>query len=64
MTWQAATVASVTRETASVVTIELDPPHWPDHRAGQHLDAVDGNAIGGLPDQGPPSMGQPHEDST
>ena len=38
LTWQAATVASVTRETASVVTIELDPPHWPGHRAGQHLD--------------------------
>ena len=38
LTWQAAAVASVTRETASVVTIELDPPHWPGHRAGQHLD--------------------------
>jgi hypothetical protein len=38
LTWRAVTVASVTRETASVVTIELDPPHWPDHRAGQHLD--------------------------
>ena len=38
LTWQAATVASVTRETTSVVTIELDPPHWPGHRAGQHLD--------------------------
>jgi ferredoxin-NADP reductase len=38
LTWQAATVASVTQETASVVTIELDPPHWPGHRAGQHLD--------------------------
>ena len=38
LTWQAATVNSVTRETASVVTIELDPPHWPGHRAGQHLD--------------------------
>jgi ferredoxin-NADP reductase len=38
LTWQAATVASVTRETASVVTIELDLPHWPGHRAGQHLE--------------------------
>ena len=38
LTWQVATVASVTPETASVVTIELDPPHWPGHRAGQHLD--------------------------
>jgi ferredoxin-NADP reductase len=36
--WQAAAVTSVTRETASVVTIELDPPDWPGHRAGQHLD--------------------------
>ena len=38
LTWQPATVASVTRETASVVTIELDPRHWPGHHAGQHLD--------------------------
>jgi ferredoxin-NADP reductase len=38
LTWQTATVTSVTQETDSVVTIELDPPHWPGHRAGQHLD--------------------------
>jgi ferredoxin-NADP reductase len=38
LTWQAATVASIARETASVVTIELEPPDWPAHRAGQHLD--------------------------
>jgi len=38
LTWQVATVTSVTRETDSVVTIELDPPDWPGHRAGQHLD--------------------------
>jgi ferredoxin-NADP reductase len=38
LTWQPATVTSVTQETDSVVTIELDPPHWPGHRAGQHLD--------------------------
>jgi len=38
LTWQAATVVSVTRETTSVVTIHLDPPDWPGHRAGQHLD--------------------------
>jgi ferredoxin-NADP reductase len=31
-------VASLTRETASVVTITLEPPDWPGHRAGQHLD--------------------------
>src|SRR6516162_9349065 len=38
LTWQTAAVTSVTRETASVVTIQLDPPAWPGHRAGQHLD--------------------------
>jgi Oxidoreductase FAD-binding domain len=38
LSWQVATVASVTRETPSVVTIGLEPPDWPDHRAGQHLD--------------------------
>jgi ferredoxin-NADP reductase len=38
LTWQVATVTSVTPETDSVVTITLDPPHWPGHRAGQHLD--------------------------
>ena len=31
-------VASVNWETASVATIELDPPEWPGHLAGQHLD--------------------------
>jgi ferredoxin-NADP reductase len=38
LTWQTATVISITRETASVVTIELDPPDWPGHQAGQHLE--------------------------
>jgi ferredoxin-NADP reductase len=36
--WQTATVTTITRETASVVTIELDPPDWPGHQAGQHLE--------------------------
>ena len=36
--WQTATVASVTKETAAVVTIELDAPDWPGRRAGQHLE--------------------------
>ena len=36
--WQVATVRSVTRETPAVVTIGLDPPDWPGHEAGQHLD--------------------------
>src|SRR6476646_12278582 len=38
LSWQAATVVSVTWETASVATIVLDPPGWAGHRAGQHLD--------------------------
>ena len=38
LSWQAATVASVTQETAAVCTIRLEPPDWPGHRAGQHLD--------------------------
>jgi ferredoxin-NADP reductase len=36
--WQPAAVTSIARETASVVTIELEPPDWPGHLAGQHLD--------------------------
>jgi ferredoxin-NADP reductase len=38
LSWRAATVVSVTWETASVATIVLDPPGWTGHRAGQHLD--------------------------
>jgi ferredoxin-NADP reductase len=38
LTWQTATVASVTDETSSVRTIELMVPDWAGHRAGQHLD--------------------------
>jgi len=38
LTWQAAAVTSIARETPSVVTIELQPPDWPRHCAGQHLD--------------------------
>jgi ferredoxin-NADP reductase len=38
LTWQTAAVTSVTRETASVVTLEVNPPAWPGHRAGQHLE--------------------------
>jgi ferredoxin-NADP reductase len=36
--WQTAAVTAVTRETAAVVTIGLEPPDWPGHRAGQHLE--------------------------
>jgi ferredoxin-NADP reductase len=38
LTWQVASVASLTRETATVCTIGLEPPDWAGHRAGQHLD--------------------------
>jgi ferredoxin-NADP reductase len=38
LSWQVATVASVSDETDSVRTIALDVPDWPDHQAGQHLD--------------------------
>jgi ferredoxin-NADP reductase len=38
LTWQVASVTSVTPETGSVSTIGLDVPGWPGHRAGQHLD--------------------------
>jgi ferredoxin-NADP reductase len=38
LTWQVATVESVTDETASVRTINLEVPDWAGHQAGQHLD--------------------------
>jgi ferredoxin-NADP reductase len=38
LTWQVATVTTVTQETPTVRTIGLDVPSWPGHRAGQHLD--------------------------
>jgi ferredoxin-NADP reductase len=38
LTWQTATVASVSDETDSVRTIALDLREWPGHQAGQHLD--------------------------
>jgi ferredoxin-NADP reductase len=38
LTWQTAAVGSVTDETATVRTIELDVAEWAGHRAGQHLD--------------------------
>jgi len=38
LTWQTAAVTSVAPETDSVATIELEPPDWPGHLAGQHLD--------------------------
>jgi ferredoxin-NADP reductase len=38
LTWQAATVGSVTAETARVRTLGLSVADWPGHRAGQHVD--------------------------
>jgi ferredoxin-NADP reductase len=38
LSWQVATVVELLEETARVKTIVLDPPDWPGHRAGQHVD--------------------------
>ena len=38
LTWQTATVASVTDETPKVRTLALEVPGWPGHQAGQHVD--------------------------
>jgi ferredoxin-NADP reductase len=38
LTWQTATVATVTDETPAVRTLVLSVPDWAGHRAGQHLD--------------------------
>jgi ferredoxin-NADP reductase len=38
ITWQFATVVEVKPETPRVRTLVLDPPAWPGHRAGQHVD--------------------------
>ena len=38
LTWQNATVGSVTDETPRVRTLLLEVPDWPGHRAGQHVD--------------------------
>jgi ferredoxin-NADP reductase len=36
--WQLATVVQAADETTRTKTIALDPPSWPGHRAGQHVD--------------------------
>jgi ferredoxin-NADP reductase len=36
--WQLADVRELIEETPQVKTIVLDPPDWPGHRAGQHVD--------------------------
>ena len=38
LTWQNARVLELVPETARVTTLVLDPPAWPGHRAGQHVD--------------------------
>ena len=38
MKWLIATVTETIPETATAVTIRLDVPNWPGHRAGQHVD--------------------------
>ncbi|MGH9280077.1 MAG: ferredoxin reductase, partial [Acidimicrobiales bacterium] len=38
MRWSVATVAETVPETARAVTVHLDVPDWPGHRAGQHVD--------------------------
>ena len=38
MRWLVATVAETVPETARAVTLRLDVPGWPGHRAGQHVD--------------------------
>jgi ferredoxin-NADP reductase len=38
LSWQLATVSALIDETPDVRSIELDPPAWPGHRAGQHID--------------------------
>ena len=38
LTWQTATVGSVSDETPNVRTLRLEAPDWPGHRAGQHVD--------------------------
>ena len=38
LTWQLATVVELVDETARSKSLLLDPPAWPGHRAGQHVD--------------------------
>ena len=38
LTWQLAKVVEVVEETPRCKSLVLDPPDWPGHRAGQHVD--------------------------
>jgi ferredoxin-NADP reductase len=64
--WRPAEIREVVRETPSAVTLLLDVPGWPGHRAGQHLDlrltAEDGYqaqrsySIASAPEDGEPAV--------
>jgi len=64
--WRPAEIREVVRETPSAVTLLLDVPGWPGHRAGQHLDlrltAEDGYqaqrsySIASAPEDGDPAV--------
>ena len=38
LSWQAATITDVRRESATGTTLRLDVPDWPSHLPGQHVD--------------------------
>jgi ferredoxin-NADP reductase len=38
LNWQFAKVVDVIEETARCTSLLLEPPAWPGHRAGQHVD--------------------------
>ena len=38
LSWQLARVVDLVDETPSVRSIVLEPPDWPGHKAGQHVD--------------------------
>jgi ferredoxin-NADP reductase len=38
LSWQLAPVVELVDETARCKTLVLEPPAWPGHRAGQHVD--------------------------
>jgi ferredoxin-NADP reductase len=38
LSWQFAKVVDVVEETPRCTSLLLEPPAWPGHRAGQHVD--------------------------
>ena len=61
--WRVARVVDVRDETPRVRTLVLDVPHWPGHRAGQHVD-VRLVAEDGYQAQRSYSIASPPEDET